>query len=117
MALLNKPARSLFVGLSSLILGIAAPLLILQEAPRSALQSLSGIVIVLVGILMIFRLAAPQRDATAPREAAAGTMMILLGCGILSSQWGVRLSFLAGGLLMLACTHLRLSDRWLNASD
>lgn len=117
MALLNKPARALFIGLASLILGIAAPLLLVQEAPGDTVQSLAGMIMVLVGIFTIFRLAARQRDAIAPREAGVGTMTILLGCGTLASHSGVRLGFLAGGLLMLALIYLRRIDRWLNASD
>jgi uncharacterized membrane protein YfcA len=117
MALLSKPARALYVGLSALILGIAAPLLIIQEAPRDALTSVCGMVTTLLGILMVFRLAAPRRDASAPRDAAGGTMIILLGCAMLSARTGVRLGLLAGVLLMLALRYLRLSDRWLNAAD
>jgi uncharacterized membrane protein YfcA len=117
MPLLNRSARALFIGLSALILAIAAPLLLVQEARRDTLHALCGIVFVLSGIFMMFRLAARQRDASAPREAGVGAVFILLGCGTLASRFGVRMGFLAGGLLMLACIFLRRSDRWLAGSD
>lgn len=98
----KKPAQALFLGVAALIFGIAAPLLFVQEAPLDALQSICGIVLVLGGLALLVRLAAPERDARAPRQAAAGAAQILLGCAILAAHRGPGLGLLAGGILVTA---------------
>lgn len=117
MAFLKKSAQAPFIGLAALVLGVAVPLLFVQEAPRDAVQSICGIGVVLTGIAMLLRLAAPQREATAPRQAASGAAQILLGCALLSSHGGARLGLLAGGLLVLAFTFSGRMERWLGASE